>query len=60
MMTLLYDIGARVQELIDLSPSNIRFEEPCMILLRGKGNKERLVPLQAERIKFLKQYIIDY
>ncbi|MFP3595771.1 tyrosine-type recombinase/integrase [Chryseobacterium sp. SIMBA_029] len=60
MLALLYDSGARVQELIDLSPCNIRFEEPCKILLRGKGNKERLVPLQAEQIKFLKQYIIDY
>ncbi|KPH11656.1 tyrosine-type recombinase/integrase [Chryseobacterium sp. ERMR1:04] len=60
MMALLYDSGARVQELIDLSPSNIRFEEPCMILLHGKGNKERLIPLQSEQIKFLKQYIIEY
>ncbi|SHL58542.1 tyrosine-type recombinase/integrase [Chryseobacterium polytrichastri] len=60
MLALLYDSGARVQELIDLSPSNIRFEEPYKILLRGKGNKERLVPLQIEQIRFLKQYIIDY
>jgi integrase/recombinase XerD len=60
MIALLYDSGARVQELIDLSPSCIRFEKPFMILLTGKGNKQRLVPLQERQIEFLKEYINDY
>jgi len=60
MLALLYDSGARVQELIDLTPSCIRFETPHHVRLTGKGNKQRLVPLQKEQIKLLEQYIEDY
>jgi len=60
MLALLYDSGARVQELIDLTPSCIRFEIPYNIRLTGKGNKQRIVPLQKEQINLLDQYIEDY
>ena len=60
MLALLYDSGARVQELIDLTPSCIRFEIPYHVRLTGKGNKQRLVPLQKEQIILLEQYIEDY
>ena len=60
MLALLYDSGARVQELIDLTPSCIRFETPYHVRLTGKGNKQRLVPLQKEQVKLLEQYIEDY
>lgn len=60
MLALLYDCGARVQELINLSPSCVRFEIPYNIRLTGKGNKQRIVPLQKEQMRLLKQYIRDY
>jgi len=60
MLALLYDSGARVQELIDLTPACIRFEHPYNIRLTGKGNKQRLVPLQKEQINLLEQYIDSY
>lgn len=60
MLALLYDSGARVQELIDLTPACIRFETPYHIRLTGKGNKQRIVPLQKEQIKLLEEYITDY
>lgn len=60
MLALLYDSGARVQELIDLTPSCIRFETPYHVRLTGKGNKQRIVPLQKEQIKLLENYIKDY
>jgi site-specific recombinase XerD len=60
MIALLYDSGARVQELIDLSPSSLRLEKPYTIRLLGKGNKERFVILQEEQVQLLKQYILDY
>jgi len=60
MLSLLYDSGARVQELVDLTPSCIRFEMPYNVRLTGKGNKQRIVPLQKEQINLLKQYIKDY
>jgi len=60
MLALLYGSGARVQELIDLTPSCIRREMPYHVLLTGKVRKQRIVPLQQEQIKLLEQYIEDY
>lgn len=57
LLTLLYDTAARVQEIIDLKPSRIRFDKPFTIKLIGKGNKARIVPLMEPTIKILKQYM---
>lgn len=57
LLTLLYDTGARVQEIIDLMPSSVRLDEPCTVKLIGKGNKARIVPLMSPAIKILKCYM---
>jgi site-specific recombinase XerD len=57
LLALMYDSGARVQEIIDLTPSSIRFDYPCIVKLIGKGRKARIVPLQDEQLVFLKQYM---
>jgi site-specific recombinase XerD len=57
MLAFLYDSGARVQELIDLTPSSIRLETPCIVKLVGKGRKARIVPLQEEQLILLKNYM---
>lgn len=57
MLALMYDSGARVQELIDLTPSSIRLEAPYILKLLGKGRKERIVPLQNEQVALLKTYM---
>ena len=44
MMELLYATGMRVSELVTLPVSSAR-GDPRMILVRGKGDKERMVPL---------------
>ncbi|WP_439140067.1 tyrosine recombinase [Roseicyclus sp.] len=44
LMQLLYATGLRVSELVSLPASAVR-GAPQMLLVRGKGNKERLVPL---------------
>lgn len=59
LLALMYDSGARAQEIIDLTPSNIRFDYPCVIKLFGKGGKARIVPLQSEQVLFLKKYMQD-
>ena len=48
LISLLYDSGARVQELIDLTPASLKLEKPCHVTLFGKGRKKRIVPLQDE------------
>lgn len=55
LLTLLYDTGARVQEIIDLTPSMIRFDKPYTIKLIGKGNKARIVPLMDPTMQILKR-----
>ena len=44
LMELLYATGMRVSELVSLPVSAAR-GDPAMLLIRGKGGKERMVPL---------------
>jgi integrase/recombinase XerD len=57
LLALMYDSGARVQEIIDLTPSSVRIDNPSTIKLIGKGRKSRIVPLQNEQTIFLKEYM---
>jgi len=57
MLSLMYDSGARVQEIIDLTPSSVRLDNPSIVKLFGKGRKARIVPLQEEQTVFLKKYM---
>ncbi len=57
ILTLLYETGARVQELIDLTPASIRLEKPAIIRLHGKGDKCRIVPLRDQMVEILRTYI---
>ncbi len=47
MMELLYATGMRVTELVSLPVRSAR-GDPEMILVRGKGGKERMVPLSSD------------
>jgi len=57
LLSLMYDSGARVQEIIDMTPSMLRLTKPATIKIVGKGNKARLVPMLNAQIKLLKNYI---
>ncbi|MBA9074723.1 site-specific recombinase XerD [Flavobacterium gossypii] len=57
LISLIYDSGARVQEIIDLTPSMIRIDRHPTIQLLGKGKKMRLVPLIFEQVINLKHYL---
>ncbi|MGM0532297.1 MAG: tyrosine-type recombinase/integrase [Bacteroidota bacterium] len=57
LLALLYDSGARVHELINLTPSSLHLDKPYYVTLLGKGNKKRIVPLQNEQVNLLSSYI---
>jgi len=59
LMSLLYDTGARVQELIDLRVCDVKLEEPPIIILTGKGSKTRRVPILKNTVSILKNYLLE-
>ena len=44
LLEILYAAGLRVSELVTLPLAAVE-RDPTMLVVRGKGNKERLVPL---------------
>lgn len=57
ILCLLYDSGARVQEIIDLSLSDIRLETSPTARLLGKGRKVRIVPIMRQTAKIVRKYL---
>jgi len=59
MLSVLYDTGARVQELVDLKIGDIRLAPPPILTLTGKGCKERQVPIMSNTKSLLEQYMSE-
>lgn len=55
MLEVLYGCGLRVSELIGLRISNL-FLDVDFIKVVGKGDKERLIPIGSQAIKYIKIY----
>ena len=55
LLELLYATGMRVSELVSL-PARVLGQDGRFLIIRGKGNKERLVPLSQSAIAALKVY----
>lgn len=60
LVTVLYDTGARVQELIDIKVCDVRLKDPAIITLYGKGNKSRCIPLMKRTKNLLMSYMKEY
>jgi len=56
LFELMYAAGMRVSEVCDLTIEQLWFDED-LILIRGKGNQERIVPLGGEAKKWLQDYL---
>ncbi|MCU0420339.1 MAG: site-specific tyrosine recombinase XerD [Cyclobacteriaceae bacterium] len=56
MLETLYSSGLRVSELVNLKLDNI-YEDIGFLRVVGKGNKERLVPIGREALKYLLIYV---
>ena len=56
MVELLYATGMRVSELVELPSAAVR-GDPQMILVRGKGDKERLVPVSGPARAALRDWL---
>jgi site-specific recombinase XerD len=58
LFELVYSAGLRAQEAVDLTLGNVDFEQEAL-LVRGKGDKERLVPLGEVASHLLRVYLED-
>lgn len=60
LLELLYGTGARISELTDLSLDDVLTlsKELPILRLKGKGNKERLVPVGSHALKALDRYLV--
>ena len=56
LVTLFYYTGMRLSELINLKEEHVELSRSQLKVL-GKGNKERIIPLQADLISLIKEYI---
>lgn len=59
LLEVLYGTGARISELMDLAVDDVTsLEEIPVLKLRGKGDKERLVPIGRMAMKALDAYLV--
>ena len=58
MLELMYGAGLRVSELLRLGPHAVRLEERFVVVL-GKGNRERVVPLGLQAVDVVRRYASD-
>jgi len=56
MLEVLYGCGLRISELLNLTLNNLHLPDQ-LVLIRGKGSKERLVPIGEEAIRWVKTYL---
>lgn len=56
LLSVMYDTGARVQEIADLRIRDVRLDSPPQVRLTGKGRKTRVVPLMPSTAELLGEY----
>lgn len=57
MLEVLYSTGIRRSELLNLKPSDIDYEKGFIRINKGKGQKDRMVPLGRMAAKYLDNYV---
>ena len=59
ILEVLYSCGLRITELLNLKLSEIQLDVEIVKVI-GKGNKERIVPIGSDAIKYLRIYLVNY
>jgi site-specific recombinase XerD len=57
LLLLMYNTGARVSEIATLRVDDLRLEDGGYVQIRGKGRKQRSVPLWRRTLKLLKRWL---
>jgi integrase/recombinase XerD len=59
LLALLFNSGARVQEIVDLGVRDLQLESPPQVKLFGKGSKTRICPLWPQTARVLKEFVSE-
>lgn len=59
ILEVLYSCGVRVSELVNLKCSKLNITEK-FIIVKGKGNKERIIPLSKVLLNYINSYFNNY
>lgn len=54
LFALMFNTGARVQEVLNLRRRDVRVDAPCQVRLHGKGSKVRLCPIWPATARLLR------
>lgn len=59
LFALMFNTGARVQEILNLRRCDIRLDAPCQVRLLGKGSKTRVCPIWPATARLLRDFISE-
>jgi site-specific recombinase XerD len=59
LLALMFNTGARVQEVVALQATDLRLTAPHSVKFFGKGRRERICPLWSETARLLQQHLAD-
>lgn len=57
LLILMFNTGARVQEMVDLKASDLQLSAPFSVRIFGKGRKERICPIWTNTAHVLQEYV---
>ena len=57
VMEVMYATGLRINELVNLDVHHVDLADKVIFVAKGKGRKQRVVPLSKTAIEFLKEYL---
>jgi site-specific recombinase XerD len=57
-LILMYDLGARISEVLGIKLLDLRFGKTPTISVLGKGGKYRIVPIMETTAKYLQEYMM--
>ncbi len=59
IMETLYSTGIRLNELVQLTVHDVDLKDNVLVIRKGKGNRQRVVPIGKNASRYLKEYLND-